>query len=64
MALIGEIRVKEFSKNGESYKWVLQIRDVNDHWSDIETTSVLKMNFEKEDNIKYYQNNLMLTKHN
>jgi len=64
LSLIGEIRVKEFSKNGESYKWVLQIRDVNCNWYDTETTSLVKMNFGKEDDVTYYQNNLVLPKHN
>lgn len=62
LALIGEIRVKEFSKDGKSYKWVLQIRDANENWSDTETTGLLNLRFGQEADIAYYQNKLILTK--
>lgn len=62
LALIGEIRVKEFSKDGNPYKWVLQIRDANDIWSDTETSVLINLRFRQEADIVFYQNKLILTK--
>ncbi|WP_028980147.1 hypothetical protein [Sporocytophaga myxococcoides] len=57
--LTGIARVKEFSKNGKSYKWTLQVVDRDGNWYDNGTMAFMNLNFWTKAEIKYLQNNLL-----
>lgn len=57
--MTGIARLKEFSKNGKSYKWALQIQDRDGNWFDNGTMGLINFNFWTKVDIKYLQNNLL-----
>jgi len=57
--LTGIARLKELSKNGKAYKWILQIQDREGNWFDNETMGLMNFNFWTKTNIKYLQNDLL-----
>ena len=59
-ALLGLIRIKEFSKKGEAYKWTLQIQDVDGNWIDDGTMSTMNFDFWNKSEIRYLQNKTVL----
>lgn len=57
--LTGVARIKEFSKKGKKYKWVLQIEDRYGNWFDYGTMAVMNFNFWTKAEVTYLQNNLL-----
>lgn len=56
--LSNECRVKEFTRNGEPYKWTVEYKDGED-WVEDSTTSLFNFSFWKEQTVNYLQNNLI-----
>lgn len=59
LGLTGIARLKEFSKNGKAYKWILQIQDKDRNWFDNGTIGIMNFNFWTKPDIKYLQNDLL-----
>jgi hypothetical protein len=57
--LTGIARLKELSKNGKAYKWILQIQDIEGNWLDSETMGLFNFAFWTKTEIKYLQNDLL-----
>jgi len=57
--LTGFARLKEFSKKGKAYKWILQIKDNNNIWHDKGSMGSFNFNFWTKTTINYYQNDYM-----
>jgi hypothetical protein len=57
--LTGLSRLKVFSKNGNPYKWTLQIQDSEGNWHDDGTMGIMSINFWTKAEVKYLQNNLL-----
>ena len=56
--LSNECRLKQFSKNGEAYKWTLEYKDGED-WIADSTVSLFNISFWKSTTIEYLQNDLI-----
>lgn len=56
--LSNECRLKQFSKNGEAYKWTLEYKDGQD-WVADSTVSLFNFSFWKITTIEYLQNDLI-----
>ena len=51
-------RIKEFSKNGEPYKWILQSK-VENNWVNDSTTGLFFFNLFKRTKVRYLQNKVI-----
>lgn len=58
-ALIGLVRIKEFSKNGIAYKWTLQVKDSEGNWRDNGTMQTINLKFWITSHISYRQNAIL-----
>lgn len=54
--LTGLTRIKEYSKNGEAYKWTREVQDEEGNWHSNGTMSTLNLSFWTTPEIKYYKN--------
>lgn len=57
--LTGISRLKQYSKNGKAYKWILQVQDKEGNWFDTITMGLLNLNFWTKAEINYLQNDLL-----
>lgn len=57
--LTGISRLKQYSKNGKAYKWILQVQDKDGNWFDTITMGLLNLNFWTKAEINYLQNDLL-----
>lgn len=57
--LTGVARVKEYSKNGRAFKWILQMQDEKGSWYNSRTTGVFTINFWTKPRIRYFINDLL-----
>ena len=57
--LTGIARIKEYSKNGKSYKWIIQIQDRDGIWHDNGKMGIFNFNIFTKAEFKYLQNNLL-----
>ena len=55
-ALMGNVRVQEFSKNGQPYKWKLEVFDADKEWKYFGTSTVFNADFWTTPQIKYFRN--------
>jgi hypothetical protein len=58
LGLSNSCRIKEYSKNGKPYKWVLESKD-NGEWQEDSVMGLLTFNFWNKPEIKYLQNRLI-----
>lgn len=58
-ALVGLVRIQEFSKNGIAYKWTLQIKDSDGNWHDNGTMQTINLKFWTTPDISYLQNSIL-----
>ena len=56
--LSSECRLKEYSRGGAAYKWIVQYKE-NDEWINDSTTALFFFQFWKRKEIRYLQNNLI-----
>ena len=56
IALTGHARIKEFSKNGNAYKWILQVQDEAGQWRDKGTMGLFNFNFWTKPDVRYLRN--------
>jgi hypothetical protein len=56
MALTGHARIKEFSKNGNAYKWTVQVQDEAGQWHDNGTMGLFNFNFWTKPDVRYLRN--------
>lgn len=57
--LTGAARVKEFSKKGKPYKYILQVQNEKGEWIDSGTTGHLFFRYWSKTSIRYLQNHLL-----
>lgn len=58
-ALVGLVRIQEFSKNSIAYKWTLQIKDSDGKWHDNGTMQTINLKFWTTPDISYLQNSIL-----
>lgn len=58
-ALVGLVRIKEFSKNGTAYKWTLQVKDSAGNWHNNGTMQTINLKFWITTDISYLQNTVL-----
>ena len=59
LGLTGLARLKEFSKSGKAFKWVLQVQDAEGNWHDNGTMALMNFSFWARTRIRYLQNRIL-----